>query len=466
MDGKHEEITVVIHGTFANATPEPGKPDLPKWWRATEPGLTAERLQDALIRLDPARASTVWVPGQDSRDGDMTYEELVEWTSANKHKDRAVAAHRLTSALRTLANRRGCTPDDPLQVNYVAHSHGGNVVLESLKHVATDDIVRPRQIALLGTPLTWRYPDPRLFYLSIIFLFFSGWIAAEWQLFTNWNPDGGDLSFGEELFLSVVLIVVLFWTAFGVVRVLRALFGGGKGRPAYGPKPSELTQKLGGRPVALVISEEDEADLMLQLGAAPLDTYRALVRGRPALKGVGLVQKVVRTPLRLIEFLFVRPFAYAIAVPLVEILLERFGLGFPFRSVLMRNYEMITWTKHDPYAHSIVKVSVDADELGKALEEAKALARAERMGEAAPLPSSGEPQTVTERERIQELRKILLETISGLTSQVHLSHSGYYQAQTILDGVARAIVAPDEQAGAVLGDFMAAQPADLEANST
>jgi len=90
----------------------------------------------------------------------------------------------------------------------------------------------------------------------------------------------------------------------------------------------------------------------------------------------GCSRRCYEPPLRLIELIFNRPFAYAIAVPLLEILLERFGLGFPFRSVMNRNYEMITWTKSDPYAQAIVKVPIDADLLGKAQQEAAAGAKA------------------------------------------------------------------------------------------
>lgn len=50
----------------------------------------------------------------------------------------------------------------------------------------------------------------------------------------------------------------------------------------------------------------------------------------------------------------------------------------------------------------------------------------------------------------------MLETLSGLKNQVRLSHSGYYQAQTFIDGVARTIVASDDEAVAVLAEFVAA----------
>ena len=182
---KQEQITVLVHGTFANEPAEPGKPDAPKWWRVTEDGLTAQRLQTALEQQDLSFAGSVWQPGQDPRDKDLTYGNLVEWSSRNKHKDRLKAAKQLTGSLRTLADRRKCTAERPLHVNYVAHSHGGNVVLESLKHLEEDDIVKPRQVSLLGTPLTWRHTDLRIGYLTILFAFFLLWVGVEYEYFRD-----------------------------------------------------------------------------------------------------------------------------------------------------------------------------------------------------------------------------------------------------------------------------------------
>lgn len=457
---RRQEITVVVHGTFANVPAEPGEPEQPKWWRVSEHGLTAERLQNSIAGRDRDRAGTVWHPGADSRDGDMSYERLVEWSSANKHKDRVRAARQLTGSLRDVALGRGCTTEEPLHVNYVAHSHGGNVVLESLKYVQPSDIVRPRQVSLLGTPLTWRHTDPRLGYLSILFLFFFTWIGLEIAWFSDWGNNqnlADSLSLPEEIFWSIVFLTVLFWAAFGIIRVLRRISDGLPGRPAYGPAPPQLKEKTRGRPVVLFISDEDEADLMLQLGAAPLDTYRALVRGRPRLKGVGAFQLIVRLPLRAIETFFIRPFAYAIVVPLIEILLERFALGFPFRSVMVRNYEMTSWTKRDRYEQAIVKVPIEAAELERAQYEATHNKDGSAKSPATPGESTPATRRSVERQRIDDLRRTLLETLGSLKSQVHLSHSGYYQSQRILDDVASLIVAKDEDVSEVIERLIADQ---------
>lgn len=441
-----EHVTVLIHGTFANVPPEPDDPPPSRWWRVTERGLAADRLRVALTEHDPTLGDTVWHAGGDPRDGDMSYEELVEWSSANRHRDRRRAARRLSSSLRTIADRRGCTPEDPLRVNYVAHSHGGNVVLESLKHVEPDGNLRPRQLTLLGTPLTWEYLDPRFGYLSILLFFITAWVAVEIEYFFD---EGVTL---EELLVSVALLVGLCWLAFFVIRTLRWFFDRRPGKPAYGPPPEEIRSLTGGRPVVLFISDEDEADLMLQLGAAPLDTYRALVRGRPSLRGVPFGRKLLFLPVRAAELLLIRPFTYAVAVPLVEILLERFGLGFPLRRVLTHNYEMLTWTRRPLYEDAIEKVSVDAETLEQGQSEAAEVLVLDAP--TAPVAPSAPPLS-PERQRIEDLRETLLDTLGGLKRQVHLSHSGYYQSPVIVEQIARVIAARDEDVDAVVGDLVA-----------
>ncbi len=457
---QQEQITVLVHGTFANLPPKPGKSALPKWWRRSEVGLTADRLQGALEQLQPALADTVWYEGQNADDKDsknkpVTYETSVEWTSENKHKDRVRAAKNLARSLEIVADGRECTPKDPLLVNYVAHSHGGNVVLESLKHLEQDN-VQPRQVSLLGTPLIWRRTDLRIGYLGILFLFFYFWILLELEYLTDGRRDDPDAwSLAGEIIFSVVFVTLLFWIAFGIIWLFRRLSDSSSGKPAYGPEPDVLKEKLGTRPVVLFISDEDEADLMLQLGAAPLDTYRALIRGRPSMKKAGLVKKVVLLPIRFIELFFIRPLAYAIVVPLLEILLERFGLGFSFRSVMVRNYEMTTWTPRDPYKQAIERVPIEPEVLEQAQIESDEPQEQPQHDASAPLPAHGASREVSDKERIDELRTTLVATFGGLKDQVHLSHSGYYLAQKIIDDVASVIAASDEEVTSVIAGLKA-----------
>ncbi len=449
---QHEQITVLVHGTFANpgfaneVNDVPAVGAEPIWWRLTGHGAdetTADRLQNALERIDPALAETVWHPGQDPRDGELTYREVGEWTGANTHKARLVAARNLAQALEQIAQGRECTADNPLLVNLVAHSHGGNVVLEALKHL--DDTVQARQVCMLGTPLTWRFFDPRVLYLGYILFFLIVSVVAGAQGFVEGLREGEDGLTGLGLVVFAIvgyaLILPFFlWLGVAAISAGRAVSGLSKGKPPYGPRPDALEETLRGRPVVLFISPEDEADLMLQLGAAPLDAYRALVRGQPSLEGVdGFVGRLIRRLLRYIELAYVRPFSYVVAIPLVEITLERFGLGFPLLSVLFHNYEMVTWTGALTYTDDqIVTSAVGAADLKPRV---LAVSLGERKLHVAPKQGT-RPGTRQDAERIEALRDVLVATLGGLREQIQLRHSGYYESQHIIEHVAEAIAAP------------------------
>jgi len=190
----------------------------------------------------------------------------------------------------------------------------------------------------------------------------------------------------------------------------------------------------------LFISPEDEADLMLELGAAPLDAYRALVRGRPSLAGARtLLGKMIRLLLRILELAYVRPFSYVIAIPLAEIVLERVSLGFPLRSVLFRNYEMVSWTGKRTYQQTQIVTRPVASEVLQPRELGVDVTK-RRIPRA--VRTTRRPGTEDDAERIDALRHTMLETVAGLRKQVRLRHSGYYESQEVIEAVANAIAAP------------------------
>ncbi len=449
---KREQITVFVHGTFGNPwydDPEarPSSDALVRpWWRLAGEGeepTMADRVREILDGIDPSLADTVWYPGSDPRDGDLSYRDVGEWSGTNSHKARRQAARDLARALRTLADRRGCGPERPLMVNFVAHSHGGNVVLESLHYLG--DEVSPRQVCMLGTPLTWRFFDPRLFYLVYIlplYVLLLDLAEPYWQGYTasvtatTWSVQWLT---GWGIFF-LVLTPVFLWLVALLHRVFRRAFGLLPwDSPAYGPRPEELERKLRGRPAVLFISPEDEADLMLQLGAAPIDAYRAIVRNRPTLRGGRTVtQRLLRVAARYVELAFVRPLSYAGLIPIVEILLERIGLGFSLMEVLFFNHEMVTWTGARTYE--------DKQILTKHVSEHALRKRVLRVElSESPIPAgtrSGQrPGSEDDKERIDALRGALIGTLSGLKSQVRLRHSGYYESGEVIEQVALAIAA-------------------------
>ena len=446
-----EQVTVLVHGTFANpgfAEPEGSETpdaDHPTWWRLTghgAEGTTADRLQKALEDLPSPLATTVWQPGDHPDDGDMSYRELVEWSGLNTHKARVGAAKTMAASLQTLADRRGCDADSPLLVNFVAHSHGGNVVLDSLKHL--DDNVKPRQICMLGTPLIWRFTDPRIFYLAYLFFLLAAFFLGFGEGIVEGLREGEDRLTGAGLVVAAIILYAVFlplilWAGVMAITIAPAISGLFRGKPAYGSPPKLLEEQLRGRPAVLFISPEDEADLMLQLGAAPLDAYRALVRGRPSLEDAHTsLGKVIRLVLRFVEFAYVRPFSYVLAIPLLEIVLERVGLGFSLRSVLFRNYEMVTWTGVSTYEDTQIVTSPVASEnlQGRVVN----VELTERRIPAV-VKGTHRPGTEHDDERIEALRQTLLGTVAGLRNQVQLRHSGYYESQDIIEAVAETIAA-------------------------
>lgn len=452
-----EQVTVLVHGTYANpAYDRPDEPlDDPAWWRfgATEEmPSAADHLQTALEAADPSLAGTVWQPGADPRDGSLDYRDFLEWSGANRHTVRVQAARCLSEQLGTVASGRGCTPDEPLEVNYVGHSHGGNIILESLRDVPEN--VRPRQVCLLGTPLTWRHTELRFVYLLILIAFVLPYLATfAWLLlFPDAELQSSGASNAFWVVGSILLLSAMLWIGFGVARLIRAVtIRRFAGSPVYGPEADELLATLGGRSAVLFISDEDEADLMMHLGAAPLDAYQALFGPvRPVRTWLRGTKQVLLLPLRVFELVVVRPVAYVVLVPLLEVLLERFGLGFPTRSLLMRNYEMVTWTGRDPYGPAIEKALVEADDLQVPPRPRP------KVPDSAAAPVD-RPRTRSEREqeleRITTLRRTLGEMVAGLIEQVHLSHSGYYRSTTILDQVASVIAASDEDLPAVIAEL-------------
>ena len=432
-----EQVTIFVHGTFANLGYAASTGDAladgaeTPWWRLTaNSDTTADRLKDALNAIDPALAATVWAPGADPRDGDLGYRDLGEWSGANSHRARLRAARHLARSLTTLADRRGCTAANPLHVNVVAHSHGGNVTLAALKRLGPN--VKARQVCMLGTPLTWRFLDPRILYLPILLLvvyaFFTGLVM--------------DTDRSEAGTLLVIFVPLVLWTAFVALSVCRWVFSFLPGSPAYGPWPRRLEKILGGRAAVLFLCAEDEADLMLQVGAAPLDAYRAMVRGRPGFDGFrSLTGKCLCLLLRIAEVLYVRPLAYVVFIPLVEITLERFGLGFPLiglSSPFFINFEMVTWTGARAYKtapKSIVTHRVPASALKPRVVAMSLTTRLIPVGQ----KTGRMTGTAHDAERIQVLRHTLLETFKGLRDQIKLRHSGYYESQDIIDQVAVAI---------------------------
>ena len=244
--GVGESVTIIVHGTFA---------DDEVWWKPGRdlPPTAADDLEKALrghgmtgsvwrgLRDDPPARIDV-----DDPEAVVTaIDDAFGWSGKNRHRDRVEAADHMRGSLEKLSDRfhgsNAGGPREPLHVHLVAHSHGGNIVLEMMKKPPRD--VDLRSITMLGTPLIWTFPAFRLFRIAFALLF-----AAVLTLLMVPSPDE---SIGESIvFAGFVMLAypwLFFWVNRLIVMAMRTLDGvwrhvarGGRppGGPAYGPLPA------------------------------------------------------------------------------------------------------------------------------------------------------------------------------------------------------------------------------------
>ncbi len=120
-----EDFTYVLHGTWASGS---------QWWRR----------RGAFSRALDAMHPGVWR----CRNVQVTEQP---WSGDNTHTAREEGGERLFQHIQRLAERKAQGDVAYRDINLVAHSHGGNVVLSALRRLAETDI-RVRNVVLLATP--------------------------------------------------------------------------------------------------------------------------------------------------------------------------------------------------------------------------------------------------------------------------------------------------------------------------
>jgi hypothetical protein len=415
-------VTLVIHGTFA---------DQAEWWRFGHEGHVtfADRLEAELSRR--GLTGTVWKPVLEAG---VDYSSF-SWSGLNRHRDRVRGARRLGSSLNQLADRVRATTGDPLTVNFVAHSHGGNVVLEALRYLKAN--VRVGRVALLGTPLVTVRPAFRIgrfifstILLALLFVFIILALSDLGSLlFTGhlFRPEalaeqGGRIvrekpgSASTLLFaLALIFYGWLFWV-FGnlldvVWRIFCRVFGPiawirGKARAlVYGPSPGKLAAILGGRAILLITSRNDEAGVLLGVGSAPARLYREYVSTKPLI------------PARVLEFVFLRPFTLGVFLKAIEMLLEVLSLGFSVWSALVQDFEIAIGMYYP--ADLLVQERWDVRPIAVRLSAATdATVHSERIEGGTRLSIS--------------LSSSLQEVAAELKRQIQLRHCTYYEDDAII----------------------------------
>ena len=425
-------ITIIVHGTFAGTL---------RWYRlggGATPSF-ADRLEAALARRGVA--GTVWTPAL--RAG-FDYEAF-GWSGRNRHEDRVNGGRALAVQLNAVAETLGATDEAPLTVNLVGHSHGGNVILEALSRLAP--CVRPGRVVFLGTPLFTFRPTLRIVRLAIallllfvvlsLFVFVTGtflvpgvfgWMCSLLGLCTTESGVG----MGWLLLLAVGLVMVYGWVFVAVAwlvdvvwRVLLfPLTALSKRRPGevYGPPQAELKRILGGRRIALFTSHQDEADLILELSSAPRRLYAEWVAEKWG------------TEVKWLERIALRPVVEGLLLRLVEIVLERYMLGFSWLRVLFFDHEMADLAHGPEYPPSVVE-QVDVSE---ALRDAL-YAQPASVPVWWPLAVPGAERMSGEARRALTFRESLRLLFRDVLVQVKPRHSEYYESGAVIERVADAL---------------------------
>jgi hypothetical protein len=330
-------------------------------------------------------------------------------------------------------------------VHFVGHSHGGNVVLETVGRLAP--AVRPGRVVLLGTPLLSFRPTLRIVRLAIALLLLFALVSlVVFVLGTLLVPgvfDGlcallglcasnAKVGAGWLLLLATAMAMaygwifwLLAWLADIAWRVLLfPLTALSKKRPGqvYGPAAPELLQVLGGRRAVLFTSHQDEADLILELSMAPRRIYAEWVSAKWG------------TQVKILERIALRPVVVGLVLRILEIVLERYMLGFPWLRVLFFDHEMVNLDQDPEYPPSVVeRVDVSAA-LRDALYE-----RPASVPVWWPMPVPGADKMDGDARRALTLRETLKLVFRDLVTQIKPRHSEYFESDVVLEKVADVI---------------------------
>jgi len=425
-------LTAIVHGSFAARL---------RWWRLGGDGEAtfADRLEAALARR--GLAGSVWKPALDAG---WSYDAF-GWSGHNRHDDRVTGGRTLAIHLNALAETIGASEDAPLVVNLIGHSHGGNVVLEALPRLSP--FVRPGRIVLLGTPLLTFRPTLRIVRLALALLllfvvvslavFVTGtflvpgvfdWMCSLLHLCTSKTGTG----MGWLVLLAAALVLAYGWTFLALAwlvdvvwRVLLfPLTALSRRRPGevYGPPHAELLRLLGGRRLALFTSHQDEADLILELSMAPQRLYAEWVSAKWG------------SEVKVLERIALRPVVVGIVLRIVEIVLERYLLGFSWLRVLFFDHEMADLDRGREYPPAVVeRVDVSAE-----LREAQS-ARPASVPVWWPVPVPEAEKLGGDARRALTLRESLRGVARDLFVQIKPRHSEYYESDAVLEKVADTI---------------------------
>lgn len=403
-------VTIIIHGTFASQA---------DWWKLGTGGTFADRLESALS--EQGMCGTVWQPVLKAG---LSYEHFA-WSGDNSHQARVAAGRNLARSLHELGQRCSASSSSPLHINLIAHSHGGNVALEALRHLK--NTVRVQRLVCLGTPLISFRPALRIvrpFTVSFLTLFMSMFAFLPFIVIPSvvryaqgipLNPEEHDQLLGAVFW--PVIIPMFGWILLGLNALVDLvwwvlcwswlLMVGKTNGQAYGPSPQTLASQLGGSRVLALTSHFDEADLFLQLCAAPAELYKEFARNKYSGWQAFL------------ERIIFRPAVIGLLLHPAELALERFVLGIGWLRLLLFDYDT-TWVRERGAYPPSVFHQVD---LTKELHLEQALLE-ERSSPTLTFNPFGDRTSLGRR---------LHAVGQGLSDQIRLRHAMYYHNTHVLN---------------------------------
>ena len=337
----------------------------------------------------------------------------------------------LARLLKRYADRSGATKDQPIVLNIVAHSHGGNVALEMLKWLP--DTYFMNRLVMLGSPNYAVRPSFRVGRVLIAATYaFLIPLTVGAMLYALYRVLEGTFQIEEALYLAgaVIAVVVLNWLVIFVALLgdmfwhpfgrLLAHFSGRRGPAVYGPPQTRLVRTIGAGRIFNLISRHDEASVLLRAMAAPGLLYKSAVAGEGNwLKWA--FKKIFSEPI--LRFLIFKA---------SETIGEVYALGFSWYRVLLYDYDVAR--KEFPYSNKMVERIDVTEQIAKAAEHIK--------------PSHAhmvwDPRNHTELGTGQDMVNTFQEdkdtVASFLQSQMKLIHSLYYQDSQIIKLVAQLVV--------------------------
>lgn len=201
------ETVLLVHGTFANQR----RPEVPDWWC---PGSTFCHSLDDILKAANS-AARCWA--------NLAGGQPFAWTGLNTESARRIAGGALNHELTALEA-------DPRIRRYhlVAHSHGGNVVAQALRQLASPPL-KLGAVVYLGTPYLDFHHRARFdirwvslpTYLALLGA--SVWAALRW-------PDGGVYTWSAAVAIAIASVAELVWTRRGATERSVGLYGSGRPR--------------------------------------------------------------------------------------------------------------------------------------------------------------------------------------------------------------------------------------------